>query len=296
MSAADAVHARPDAVLSTFHLPVEPSKAREMALALRADGWDGQDAGVVSGRPVVPTFTACSGHWQDRRALMTGPLGLDLSRVLHGEQRWRYERLPRVGELLEGVTRLDSVEEREGRRGGTMRFVTLQTTYTAHGEHVLEEDMVLIQTQPLQGTPKAKSEPDRPRPQPDSAAEPEGEPIGEPWEVEAITRTDIVRYAGASGDFTRIHHDEPYAVSLGLPQVFTMGMLQGGMVAVYAARAIAGDLRSLSLRFRDRLWPGESLSISGVVVGEGRYQLEARAGDGRVVVSGAAQTRGSASS
>lgn len=43
-----------------------------------------------------------------------------------------------------------------------------------------------------------------------------------------ITRTDIVRYAGAGGDFNPVHHDDVYARSLRLPGVFAMGLLGAG--------------------------------------------------------------------
>ena len=40
-----------------------------------------------------------------------------------------------------------------------------------------------------------------------------------PLEIGPITRTDIVRYAGASGDLNPIHHDEGFATSAGFPSV-----------------------------------------------------------------------------
>jgi acyl dehydratase len=46
-----------------------------------------------------------------------------------------------------------------------------------------------------------------------------------------VERADLVRYAGASGDFNRIHWDEPFAKSVGLPDVIAHGMYtmaQGG--------------------------------------------------------------------
>ena len=46
-----------------------------------------------------------------------------------------------------------------------------------------------------------------------------------------INRTHIVKYAGASGDFFPVHHDEEFAKSIGLPSVFAMGLMHGGMLA-----------------------------------------------------------------
>jgi acyl dehydratase len=82
-----------------------------------------------------------------------------------------------------------------------------------------------------------------------------------------ITRTDIVRYAGAGGDFNPIHHDEPFARSLGLPSVFSMGLFQGGLVSRLAADWLGlANLRRFGTRFRAQVWPGEVLILSGRLV------------------------------
>jgi acyl dehydratase len=41
----------------------------------------------------------------------------------------------------------------------------------------------------------------------------------------ALTRADLVRYAGASGDFNVIHWNERAATAVGLPNVIAHGML-----------------------------------------------------------------------
>ena len=46
-----------------------------------------------------------------------------------------------------------------------------------------------------------------------------------PVEKAAITTTQLVQYAGASGDFNRIHYDEPFAKEGGFPSVIAHGML-----------------------------------------------------------------------
>lgn len=85
--------------------------------------------------------------------------------------------------------------------------------------------------------------------------------------VGPITRTHIVRYAGASGDFTPIHHDEPLAQKVGLPGVFSMGMMQGGMLAHLVADWLGlANVRRLSIRFEERVWPSDELTFTGRVV------------------------------
>jgi len=89
----------------------------------------------------------------------------------------------------------------------------------------------------------------------------------EPLVVGPITRTHIVRYAGASGDFTPIHHDEPLAQKVGLPAVFSMGMMQGGMLAHLVADWLGlANVRRFSIRFEERVWPGDELTFTGRVV------------------------------
>ena len=84
------------------------------------------------------------------------------------------------------------------------------------------------------------------------------------YTVGPITRTDIVKYAGAGGDFNPIHHDEAWAVSIGLPSVFSMGLFQGGLSSRLASDWIGlRNLTSFGTRFRSQVWPGEVLKIQG---------------------------------
>lgn len=81
-----------------------------------------------------------------------------------------------------------------------------------------------------------------------------------------ITRTDIVRYQGASGDFHPLHHDDPFAVAAGFPTVFSVGMLQAGLLATFATDWLgAENLRRFTVRFQEQAWPGDILVCAGVV-------------------------------
>ncbi len=61
-----------------------------------------------------------------------------------------------------------------------------------------------------------------------------------PEQVFRVTRADLVRYAGASGDFNVIHWNERVAREVGLPGVIAHGMLTAGLAA-RAVTAWAGD-------------------------------------------------------
>jgi acyl dehydratase len=80
-----------------------------------------------------------------------------------------------------------------------------------------------------------------------------------------LQRADIVRYAGASGDFNPIHVDEGYARSTGAPSVFAMGMLPAGYLAHAVSDWFGGPqhLRRFKVRFTTRVWPGDEIVCSG---------------------------------
>ncbi|MGH9138529.1 MAG: MaoC/PaaZ C-terminal domain-containing protein [Acidimicrobiales bacterium] len=88
----------------------------------------------------------------------------------------------------------------------------------------------------------------------------------EPRTFGPITRTDIVRYAGASGDFNPIHHDEEFARSAGFPTVFSIGMFQAALLATFATDWLgAENVRRFTVRFREQVWPGDELTCTGTV-------------------------------
>lgn len=84
-----------------------------------------------------------------------------------------------------------------------------------------------------------------------------------------LTRTDLVRYAGASGDFNPMHTDEVAAKEAGLPSVFGHGMFSMGLLGrAVTDWAGAGNLKVYGVRFTKQTWPGETLSTKIVVTGK----------------------------
>jgi len=81
-----------------------------------------------------------------------------------------------------------------------------------------------------------------------------------------LTRTDLVMYAGASGDFNPMHHDEIAAQKAGLPSVFGHGMFTAGLLATAVTNFVGiGNLKSYRVRFTKQTWPGEVLTTSVTV-------------------------------
>ncbi len=115
-----------------------------------------------------------------------------------------------------------------------------------------------------------------------------------------ITRTDIVRYAGAGGDFNPMHHDDEFAKSAGYPSVFAMGLLTAGMLSGYASDALGlENIHRYSVRYTGQVYPGDTLVMQGEAApgddtepGEVAFALTVRrdpgdgSGAGEVVLTG----------
>jgi acyl dehydratase len=99
--------------------------------------------------------------------------------------------------------------------------------------------------------------------------------------AENLTRTQIVQYAGASGDFNPIHHDEIFATrAAGYPSVFAHGMLSMGLTGKLLTDWLGdGVLRSFGVRFVRQVWPGDSLTAKGTV-----KSIEPRGDEGLVEI------------
>lgn len=89
--------------------------------------------------------------------------------------------------------------------------------------------------------------------------------------VENLSRTQIVMYAGASGDFNPIHHDEIFATkAAGYPSVFAHGMLTMGMTGRLLTDWLGdGVLTEYGVRFVKQVWPGDTLTAKGTVTAVG---------------------------
>jgi len=84
--------------------------------------------------------------------------------------------------------------------------------------------------------------------------------------VDSVEREDFVRYAGASGDFTRFHYDEPYAKEIGNPSVFAQGMLVAGYADTLLSNWFGLErIDRFRVRFQSRVWPGDRIVVTATV-------------------------------
>jgi len=87
--------------------------------------------------------------------------------------------------------------------------------------------------------------------------------------VDGLTRTQIVQYAGASGDYNPLHTDERFATEIaGYPTVFAHGMLTMGLTARLVTDTVGdGRLTNYGVRFVKQVWPGDTLTATATVTG-----------------------------
>jgi acyl dehydratase len=119
--------------------------------------------------------------------------------------------------------------------------------------------------------------------------------------VDGLTRTQIVQYAGASGDFNPIHTDEVFATTVaGYPSVFAHGMLTMGMTGRMLTDHVGdGRLVAFGGRFTAQVWPGDTLTASATLVAieprdaelVARFDVSTRNQDGLEVFRGTAEAR-----
>jgi acyl dehydratase len=306
-----------------FTFPVEAGHVLLFARALGDPNPVYADPGAANGGPAgglvaPPTFTMAADHfepgygrrpqpgapWFGSGAQPTGtPIGVDgdggaaaQAHGFHAEQRFTYHRHLRPGDVLAVQGRPGDRWEKDGRRGGRMRFSEQVTEYVdATGATAVTAVWVSctvehIVTGPARGpdpgpgaiaaTPDGPTAPaEAPRPivagrgplRVDELA------VGDRYAqvvVDDLTRTQIVQYAGASGDFHPLHHDEVHARHRGYPGVFAHGMLTMGLTG-RALTDLVGDARlaHYGARFVAPVWPGDVL----------RTEIEVRAVDATAI-------------
>jgi acyl dehydratase len=115
--------------------------------------------------------------------------------------------------------------------------------------------------------------------------------------VEDLKRTQIVQYAGASGDYNPLHTDEVFTTKVaGYPSVFAHGMLTMGMTGKMLTDYV-GDARltKYGVRFTSQVWPGDTLEATATVTeianGLAKFDVSTRNQDGVEVLSGYAEAR-----
>jgi acyl dehydratase len=134
-----------------FIIEVERGKIRELALAIGDDNpiYLSREAAQAAGyadTPLYPTSPTTFTFWGNSK--MGGnlaSLGINVMRILHGEEEYEYLAPIHPGDTLTGVTTLVDGKSRQGTGGSSMDILTTETKYTnQHGKDVLKTRTVII--------------------------------------------------------------------------------------------------------------------------------------------------------
>lgn len=266
--------------MNVDRFPVEAGAIRAWAHAIDDDNplyVDDRAAAAAGLRGIAapPTFVQAVEHWaaQSQVRPTRGQLWRGSGRTpgiepqgqdgrLHAEQHFEYHRPVVAGDVL-SVRSVDGESwHKRGRRGGTLRFDESVTEYRdPAGGLVVTVRSVAVLTEHTP-TDAATAPPAAPAATPSPAPEPSTAPPVQQLVVDDLKRTQIVQYAGASGDFNPVHTDEIYAVQVaGFPSVFAHGMLTMALTGKLLTDVVGIEqLVRFGGRFLAQVWPGDSLT------------------------------------
>lgn len=211
---------------------------------------------------------------------------------LHAEQEFEYLRPVRAGMVLLVDSAAGATWAKARRDGGHLAFSEQVSEFRdeSDGSLVQRSRQVAVE---IKAEPAPANAAPPPRPAADDTSSAGSLTVGETRELVAfdpVTRSQLVMYAGASGDYNPLHTDEPFATRVaGYPSVFAHGML-----TMAASGRILTDwfdveqLRSYRVQFRGQVWPSDTLRVSAVAETTSTIALTTTDADGRVVMTGRA--------
>jgi acyl dehydratase len=90
-----------------------------------------------------------------------------------------------------------------------------------------------------------------------------------PLELQPVKKLDLIKYAGASGDFNPIHTIDEEAQKNGLPGVIAHGMLtMAKMGTLFATYQDKGYIKEFSTRFKGMVFEHDVISIQATLQGK----------------------------
>jgi acyl dehydratase len=219
--------------------------------------------------------------------LSDGDVAPETRSLIHTEQSYTWHGPLAVGETIEAEGRVIEVRAR-----GPLNLVTFGVSagswLEATSTFLMSAEAAAAageEPEPLQDA-RGADEPPAPLPFPAAGA-------GIPPMARSASRADLVRYAGASGDWNPLHWDHQAAVAAGLPGVVVHGLLMASWLIQAAARHSAGPfpLAEMRLRFRRPLRPAVQALVTGSATDGAGLALSVAA-DGVTLVSATARVTG----
>ncbi|MDV6230608.1 FAS1-like dehydratase domain-containing protein [Rhodococcus cercidiphylli] len=131
----------PDRILDSVTIEVEAGKIREFARATMSSDYVYTDCAAAADAGfeqvlATPTHVVVAGHHRDQKGFVAA-LGLAIDRVVVGSVDWEYQRPLIAGDRITGIRRVVDDVTKESRRGGSMRLVTLETSWVDVGGNVV---------------------------------------------------------------------------------------------------------------------------------------------------------------
>jgi acyl dehydratase len=137
--------------LGSFTYEVQRNKIHELTTAIGDQNpiYHSREAAQEAGYPDVPispTTPTMFSHWGNReRRSGLGDLGIDVRRILHGEEEYEYLAPIYPGDTLTGTTTLIDGKTRTGSGGRSMDILTMETRYVnQHNQPVLNSRTTIV--------------------------------------------------------------------------------------------------------------------------------------------------------
>jgi len=135
-----------------FTIEVERVKIRELALAIGDDNpiYQSREAAQAAGYtdvPLFPTAPTMFTIWGNAKMVsQIASLGINVMRILHGEEEYEYLAPINPGDTLTGVMTVVDGKTRHGKDGSSMDILTTEIRYTnQNGQPVLNaREMFLV--------------------------------------------------------------------------------------------------------------------------------------------------------
>ena len=248
-----------DATYGPYRLRISPEKVAEFVAATgdEPDRWLDHAPPSYAGGLL---FVAAPHFLNDPRVRPhTGVL-------VHVDQSFTWYAPLTVGAPITITARVDKVRERAGRF-----FVTFLAEVTLDGAEPLVESVSTF----LMGEGSGATSGDSRHELPVWKRELNDLPLPRPWPgiggvselAKSASRADLVRYAGASGDFNPIHFDHDAAREAGLPGIVVHGLLMAAWAtqAVTSVNALPDPIAHAKFRFRNPLYPGTQAAVTARV-------------------------------
>ena len=134
-----------------FTFEIERAKIHELALAIGDDNpiYHSREAAQAAGYkdvPLFPTALTMFSFWGNKQlGKQLASAGINVMRILHGEEQYDYLAPVYPGDTLTGVTTIVEGKNRQGRDGSSMDILTTEVRYTnQQGQPVLNARTTVV--------------------------------------------------------------------------------------------------------------------------------------------------------